>query len=921
MGMLAFFAILLLPRQFHVSVVENYTDIEVSRARWLFPLYLIAINLFVMPIALAGLVTFPGGSIDSDMYVLALPLTGGSPFFTIAAFIGGLSAATAMVIVETVALAIMVSNDLVVPLVLQRRAADFSGGQNFGKLLLNIRRIAIFVMLLLGYLYYRSSGSAQLATIGLLSFAAVAQFAPAFFGGLFWRRATAAGAIAGMVTGFAVWGYTLFLPTFADAGFISQSVLQHGPGGIAALRPNALLGIDLPPLVHGVVWSLLLNALMYVVVSLLREPSSIERLQADVFVPTEIAPITPNFRMWRSSITVQDLLSMVGQYLGPERTRQSFEAFANARGLRIDPAASADFQLLQHAEHLIASTIGAASSRLVLSLLLRKRAVSPKAALKLLDDAHAALHYNREILQTALNHVRQGIAVFNQDLQLICFNRQFGDILDLPTHMSQIGIGLEEILLSLTAQMPLPDRDPGFLSKRLALYTAAAGPFLERFPDRNLVIEVRSNRMPDSGYVITFSDITPSVEAAEALERANATLERRVRERTGELLRLNTELQQAKSAAEEANLSKTRFLAAASHDILQPLNAARLYVTSLVERQAASDDSRLVHNIDDSLEAIEEILGALLDISRLDAGAMIPTISNFRVADLMRTLEIEFTPMAREKNIELIFVSSSLPITSDRALFRRLLQNLISNAIKYTPDGKVLVGCRRHGRQLQIDVYDTGVGIPTSKRKEIFKEFHRLDQGAKIARGLGLGLSIVERIARVLDHPIALRANATRGSHFSVRAPIADAIVHPAAIAGENRATKTTMTGSLIVCIDNEPSILDGMRTLLTGWGATVITATDPATAIELIEACGQRPTGLLVDYHLDRGTGLSAIREIRAAFGETLPGALITADRSPSLREAARLEGLPIANKPVKPAALRALLAQWRAQQAVAAE
>ncbi|TAK48485.1 MAG: hybrid sensor histidine kinase/response regulator [Xanthobacteraceae bacterium] len=922
MGMLAFFAIVLLPRQFHVSVVENYADTEVRRARWMFPLYLIAINLFVMPIALAGLITFPASSVDSDMFVLALPLAGGSPLITVITFIGGLSAATAMIIVESVALAIMVSNDLVVPLMLRGRSAGFGEGKNFGHLLLKIRRVAIFVMLLFGYLYYRSSGGAQLASIGLLSFAAVAQFAPAFFGGLFWRRATSAGAIAGMAAGFAVWGYTLFLPTFADAGFISQSVLLHGPAGIGVLRPNALFGLSLPPLVHGVVWSLILNSLAYVFVSLLREPSSIERLQADVFVPSGLAPMTPNFRMWRSSITVQDLLSMVGQYLGPERTRQSFEAFANARGLRIEPSASADFQLLQHAEHLIASTIGAASSRLVLSLLLRKRAVSPKAALKLLDNAHAALHYNREILQTALNHVRQGIAVFNQDLQLICFNRQFGDILALPTHMTQIGIGLDEILLSLSPEVPSPaNPDPAFLNQRLALYTAAGGPFLERFPGRNLVIEVRSNRMPDGGYVITFSDITPSVEAAEALERANATLERRVRERTEELMHLNAELEQAKSAAEDANLSKTRFLAAASHDILQPLNAARLYVTSLVERQAGGDDSHLVHNIDDSLEAIEEIIGALLDISRLDAGAMIPTLSNFRISDLMRTLEIEFTPMAQEKHVELVFVPCSLPIKSDRALFRRLLQNLISNAIKYTPNGKVLVGCRRHAGRLQIDVYDTGLGIPASKRKEIFKEFHRLDQGAKIARGLGLGLSIVERIARVLNHPIAVRSNRTKGSHFSVRVPIAEAMVHPAAISSENRTAKTSMAGAVIVCIDNEPTILDGMRTLLTGWGATVITATDPASAIELIAAGKARPTGLLVDYHLDHGTGLAAIRQIRARFGDTIPAALITADRSPSVRETARIEDIPIANKPVKPAALRALLAQWRSLQAVAAE
>jgi PAS domain-containing protein len=284
--------------------------------------------------------------------------------------------------------------------------------------------------------------------------------------------------------------------------------------------------------------------------------------------------MAPTFRRWRSTITVQDIQSTVAQYLGPERARLSFEAFANSRHMTLDGAAPADFELLQHAEHLIASSIGAASSRLVMSLLLRKRTVSAKAALKLLDDSHAALHFNREILQTALNHVRQGIAVFDPDLQLICSNRQFGELLALPPQLVQIGIPLREILEFMGTNTP--EASDGMIERRLSAYTTEGEPHLERLADRHMVIEVRSNLMPGGGLVITFTDVTPSFEAAEALERANATLERRVRERTEELTRLNSELALAKSAAEDANISKTRFLAAASHDILQPLNAARL---------------------------------------------------------------------------------------------------------------------------------------------------------------------------------------------------------------------------------------------------------------------------------------------------------------------------------------------------------
>ena len=922
MMLLSFCAIMLVPRQFHVSVVENSTPSEVSRARWLFPLYLVAINLFVIPIALAGLISFPFGAVDPDMYVLALPVEGDASLLSVAVFVGGLSAATAMVIVECVALSVMVSNDIVMPLVLQRRRESRNGQQDFGRFLLSARRFAIMAIMAMAYFYYRALGEAQLAAMGLLSFAAIAQLAPAFFGGLFWQRATARGAMGGMLVGFAMWGYTLFLPSFLDSTAGGLEFLKSGPLGIETLRPQALFGSNLPQLIHGVLWSLSLNILAYVLLSLSRRPSSIERMQADLFAPTVLTPMTPTFRRWRTTVTVQDIQSTVTQYLGPDRARHSFEAFAASRNVLLTPSAPADFELLQHAEHLIASSIGAASSRMVMSLLLRKRTVSARAALKLLDDSHAALHFNREILQTALNHVRQGIAVFDADLQLICSNRQFGDILGLAPHLVQIGIPLREILEYMTAITPSETGDRDLLvESRLNAYTAEGEPYLERLPDRHTVIEVRSNRMPGGGLVITFSDVTPSFEAAEALERSNATLEKRVHDRTEELTRLNSELALAKSTAEDASISKTRFLAAASHDILQPLNAARLYVTSLVERQSGGEDSRLVENIDNSLEAIEEILGALLDISRLDAGAMTTSVTNFKVGDLMRSLEIEFAPIARAKGLNLTFVPSSMPVRSDRLLLRRLLQNLISNAIKYTPRGRVLVGCRRRGQSLQIGIYDTGVGIPVLKRGEIFKEFHRLEQGARIARGLGLGLSIVERLARVLGHGIALESITSGGSMFAVTVPTAKAVNYTAAVTSATPLSRTPMSGALITCIENDASILDGMKTLLEGWDAEVIAVNDPESAIEAIEAKGKQVTGLLVDYHLDRGNGIAAIRDIRKKFGEAIPAILITADRSPHVRAAARDENIAVLNKPVKPASLRALLGQWRTQQMVAAE
>ena len=244
-----------------------------------------------------------------------------------------------------------------------------------------------------------------------------------------------------MTVGILTWAYTLLLPTFADAGFLAS-----GPWGIDLLRPQHLFGLELPPLVHGVMWSLALNILAYIGFSTRHAPSAIERMQADVFVPTRLAPMTPSFRLWRSSVTVEELTSTVARYLGEERTRSSFESFAATKRISLQPDAEADFQLLRYAEHQLPRRSARLPRAWCCRCCLRKRTVSTKAALKLLDDANAAIHYNREILQTALDHVRQGIAVYDKDMRLVCWNRQFGEILDLPPELTRIGVTLEEIV-------------------------------------------------------------------------------------------------------------------------------------------------------------------------------------------------------------------------------------------------------------------------------------------------------------------------------------------------------------------------------------------------------------------------------------------------------------------------------------------
>ena len=922
---LSLVAILLLPRQFHVTVVENNSETEIRRAAWLFPVYLVLINLFVVPIAAAGLLSLPKGSFDADSFVLALPLSAGADTVTLLAFVGGLSAATAMVIVDSVALAIMVSNGLVLPLLLRRRGDEPKGQQeDMTGLLLGIRRIAIFAVILLGYLFYRLLGHTHgLASIGLVSFAAVAQFAPAFFGGLVWRNATARGAICGIVSGFAVWAYTLLLPWIIEAGWASRSILVDGPFGLDFLSPRALLYMQIDPLSHGVLWSMAVNVAVFVTVSMLRAPEPIERLQAQIFVPEALSrpPMSPSFRRWRTSVTAGDLQHTVARYLGAERAERSFAEYAASRNAPASPDAEADIHLLRFSEHLLASAIGAASSRLVLSLLLRRRDAGSQSALRLLDDASEALQYNRDLLQSALDQVRHGLSVFDKDMQLICWNRQFRELLNLPPALGQVGVPLEKILRACAERGDFGDGDiDRLVADRLMKLALAHEMFQEKFDGGRRILEIRTSPMPQGGIVTTYSDITERVAASEALARANETLERRVRERTAELTDVNEALAVAKRKADQANLDKTRFLAAASHDVLQPLNAARLYATSLVERTVAGQEAQLARNIDASLEAVEEILSVLIEISRLDTGRLEPEITVFPLQEVLERLAVEFQPLAREKRLDLRMVSTRVWVRSDRRLLRRILQNLLSNAIKYTAAGKVLLGVRRHGDRLAVLVCDTGPGIAQAEHALIFKEFERLPQTAGTVRGLGLGLSIVERIGRVLGHRVDLHSALDRGSAFSVELPRAEprAMVEPAAVMAPSAGR---IAGLTALCIDNEPAGLRGMQVLLEGWGCVAITARNAAEAIARLAETGARADIILADYHLDDGTGVEAVAAVRVAAGSDLPVIVITADHSAQVQREVRLRGYGLLRKPVKAAALRALMYQLTWQRAVAAE
>ncbi len=909
MTLLALIAALCLPRQFHVAVVENADEADIRKAAWLFPAYLVTINLFVVPVAIAGLLRFPGGGVDGDMFVLALPMAGGQELLTLLAFIGGLSAATGMVIVASVAVSNMVSNDLIMPILLRGRRLGLSDLADMASFILQIRRLAIVAFMLLAYLYYRMVGDAfALASIGLLSFAAVAQFAPAFLGGLIWRDATHKGALAGVTLGFLVWAYTLLVPSFAQSGWLPMALLEAGPFGIGWLRPQHLFGLQFEPLPHGVFWSLLANALAYVAVSLTSVPKPIERLQASAFIDPDRRESHAASGLWGGSVKVGELQAVAARYLGADRARRSFAQFAAERAGALPSAGDADLHLVRHTERLLASAIGAASARLVLALALERRSVGAGSALRLLDDATAALQYNRDLLEATVENVAQGISVFDKDLRLVCWNRRFLDLLDLPADFGQAGVPLQTVL-RFSAQRGEygPGKIEELVTQELDRFICSLDGAIERRRSNGAVLEIRTSGMPGGGYVTTYSDITERVRTAAALAAANETLEQRVRARTAELAR-------AKAAAEDANLDKTRFLAAASHDLLQPLNAARLYVSSLLERRArapspTSVEGELAHKIDASLASVEELLGALLDISKLDAGALTPERRSFRLDELFRALGVEFAPIAERRGLRLRIVPCTLVVESDWRLLHRVLQNLLANAVRYTCKGSVLMGARRAEDHVRIQVVDTGPGIPHEQQALAFKEFQRFAAGPEAERGLGLGLSIVQRISRILDHPVGLRSEPGRGTTFTVSVPRSLAPV-TAAVPATTVPPTPGPAPAAVLCIDNQTSILDGMRALLVNWSCSVRTATGLADLEALFERDPRPPDLVIADYHLDGGAdGIACIEASRRRFGAELPAILITADQSEALRARARGHGLPVLNKPIRPAALRALM------------
>ncbi|MFJ3374407.1 NahK/ErcS family hybrid sensor histidine kinase/response regulator [Pseudomonas sp. NPDC086112] len=429
------------------------------------------------------------------------------------------------------------------------------------------------------------------------------------------------------------------------------------------------------------------------------------------------------------------------------------------------------------------------------------------------------------------------------------------------------------------------------------------------------VLDVLMNLLlkPDQeGLVEGFvADITERKLAQQRLQQLNDELEQRVTARTNELMDAAEALRDARDAAEAANRSKDKYLAAASHDLLQPLNAARLLISTLRERKLPDVEQVLVERTHQALEGAEDLLTDLLDISRLDQAAVKPDIALYRLDELLAPLVSEFQSVAAAAGLNLRVHMGDYAIHTDLRLMTRILRNFLSNACRYTDEGCILLGARRRGDALRIEVWDTGRGIPADRLDSIFLEFNQLDVGrAADRKGVGLGLAIVERIAKILDYRIQVHSLPGRGSMFSIEVPISLEIPLPISQVAPLPSTGNPLPGRRLLVLDNEVSILESMSALLGQWGCEVVIATDEATALVALQ--GQAPELILADYHLDHGVvGCEVVRHLREHFSQAIPAVIITADRTDQCRRSLQRLDAPLLNKPVKPGKLRAVLTQ----------
>jgi signal transduction histidine kinase/Na+/proline symporter len=817
-------SVMFLPRQFHVMVVENCDERHIQGAMWLFPLYLFLINLFVVPIALAGLLTFQSTA-AADSFVLLLPLRQGWRLLALLVFIGGLSAATGMVVVSSVAISTMFLNNLAMPVLLK-----LGWPRNFASYLVHLKRAGIFGVILLGYTYYRLLGEAStLVNIGLISFGAAAQFAPALVGGLFWRQGTARGAVAGLTMGFAAWGYLFLTPALCHSGWLPASILDQGPWGVGLLKPTAFLGLEgLDTWSHGLFWSFLVNAGGYLAVSLFTRPATAEREQLPLFVEALHRPEVhrPEFRLARAP-SVEEFESLLATFLGPAKARERLQGFLG-EDPRDPGALLSDDRMLQlrsFVERTLAGAVGQAASRQVVDRYLALKGTTLEEIFDVFGAVSISLEESREELQS---RVRE-LSVLFEASKRVAATLDEGQAITAVLDLISLDFGLECQGVFLFAEDRLAPRvvrgfpDPylravsgppqghsylgqAVLTRRTVFLSDVAGvtpplPLeVTHHPQLQSVIAtpiIQENQMLGvlaagsvrrKGY---FSD--KFVEALEALaselalaitnarlygevRELNRTLEEKVHARTRELEEANRNLQQL-------DRLKSQFLANMSHELRTPMNSILGYtqlVLDGVDGPLTEDQGQSLGKVEKNARHLLKLINDILDLSKIEAGRMELDLYPLDLGTLAQEVVDDLRALAEPRGVvcEALLGSGDLRLVADSNKVREVLNNLVNNAIKFTDHGRVEVRVSPRERDARpgilTRVRDTGVGIAAEDLSQVFDAFKQLDGSTTRPHGgTGLGLSIAKRLVELHGGAIWAESQVGQGSAFSFWLPTA----------------------------------------------------------------------------------------------------------------------------------------------------
>ncbi|WP_010607742.1 PAS domain-containing hybrid sensor histidine kinase/response regulator [Pseudoalteromonas maricaloris] len=898
--LLGVLATLCLPRQFHTSFIEYDEQNQFKTARWLFPVYLLLINLFILPIAYAGLVYFNGQDVGYDTFVLALPLGSDAPLVALTAFLGGFSAATSMVIVSAIVLSIMITNDFINQFLLRRSQLNSShrGLSKFN--LLNARRVVIVGILLLSYASHRVLAEGNtLANMGLMSFALVAQFAPAMVVGLWWRGASCLGAQLGIVTGFAIWFYTLLLPSLISGFNFESHWLSAGPLNITWLAPLDFLGLGLDSTSQSVLISLSANLLVYLLVPFISSARLAERLQSNKFVMPSKSAQSAN-----TVLSYQDLATLLQRFSEQARAQQLVELHFPK-----EPAnwkLPAPLQVENMIEREMSTLVGGASAKLILDVAKDEKRQPLEQVAEFVDEASQVLRFNRDLLQSTIENVSQGISVVDSQLQLVAWNQRYAEMFNYPDNALFIGRPVAELIRYNAQRGLFGDADvEQQVEKRLSHLRRGNAYRYRREHHDGRVFEMQGNPLPGGGFVTTYTDITEFVKQQSLLEQVNVNLEETVAARTKELIDANRALSSAKRQAEHATESKTRFFAAASHDLLQPFNAASLFCSLMSEKAQGTDLAELSQSIKSSLASAEELLSSILELTKLEAGAFKVNRSRFALSSLLEPLENEYGAVAKDKGLAFAVQVCDVMLYTDKALLKRVLGNLLSNAIRYTESGTVRLIAECQGESVSIIVEDTGVGIAKQDQDAIFQEFKQL-HSKELAQGLGLGLAISKRICEVLEIPITLGSQLNKGTQFTLTLPsFGMQTDQKTEVTADKPSGDTQLSGLSIWLLDNDANALNALSQVLLSWGCQVAVARDEAE-LSALQATS-RADMLIADYQLDHGvTGLEVIAALKL---DDMPIIINTANHDEAIRERVSDAGIPLLYKPLKTPALKRMI------------